>query len=1284
MIDVTKLVSVLLALGYEASDDACIYSKAWPAFDASITVDIARAVISYPEEAGLKVNKHTTCNFSDNENFVVLECVTRLLDKGYRPSSLELEREWSLGHTQKSGRADICVSGEDGTTLAIIECKTAGTEFAHAWRDTQADGGQLFSYWQQERSCSWLVLYAADMDEKGLSHEVQTISCEDDANYVALAGRDDDVRLYVQANTAAELFAVWDETYAKASHDEVLLGPDARAYAPRLRPLRKRDLRPFTAEDARENKIVNRFEEILRHNNISDKENAFNRLIALFIAKLADELEKVEGDEVEFQYKQGGDTYESFQDRLQRLHQTGMQKFMREEVLYVPSDYAERLLRQYTGQRRAKMIDELNGTLRKLKFYTNSDFAFKDVHNEELFLQNGKVLVEVVQLFQPYRLVESDRELGGNQFLGDLFERLLNQGFKQNEGQFFTPNPITRFIWRSLPIEGLLGAEAGGVRYPRIIDYACGAGHFLTEGFEEVSRVALPLDDEYSDTWVRGRLVGVEKDYRLARVSRVALWMHGAGEGEVVFGDGLDSYPDKDVENGGFDILVANPPYSVKAFKPHLKLRNNELSVTEKITDSGSEIETAFVERACQLVAPRGVAAIILPSSILDKGAESFIAARSALLRAFELRAIVRFGSGTFGATGTNTVVLFLRRFDEPPKFDAMCEDAVDAVFESRDLSGWTDAEVLAGYLDVIGSAAGDYKDFVGRVRAWRSFDGLPHFGVYAAQFADSAALKKLRARKAYKAAGPDERQAQEDSLFYETYIADERTRLYVYALVYGQRTLVVNSPTDKGELKEFLGYEWSNRKGDEGIKILSTGGMLYSDDAGSGDATISDVVRAAFEGEEPVAEGLGQLYFFADTAELMDFNAKKFDLAIRAPRFLYRQPSFAEGVAVKRLGDVAAYPLAQAKSGDVSSDVYLNVESMLKDKHGVKAFAGDVPADMTCTVYKPGDVLVANIRPYLKKLWLADRSGACSTDVLVLRSRDEGELLPGYLYMLLWQDDFFNYAMSTAKGIKMPRGDKAKLLDYRVPVPSLAEQRRLVDEFQKLTARIDEKRELAAAAKASVGEKFLEMFGDPVENPMGWGGVELGGCVKSIQSGYSPNAISMHLDDDSFSVLKLSAISTTVFMPSERKQITSADFRPELALRHGDLLLARKNTPELVGALAVVNQDMPRTIFPDIMFRIRARGNVSGTYLAHLLGKSAYTSVVRALASGSQQSMSNIRKTDLETLRIPLPPLVLQQEFADFANEANSRAQALTQEAESLEASRAALASSFTKEGGA
>ena len=585
------------------------YEKVYYNLNYKIKIDFKNQQIKYTEgEKGIKVYDHTTCNFDNPENFVVLECVDRLLEKGYRPEHIELEKKWSLGHEKKSGKADICVSDSKGENiLFIIECKTEGTEYKKATNILLNDGGQLFSYWQQARSTEWVMLYASNFDEGRIEYFTESISCKDDSNIVELAKKDASVKLYNNCYTADDLFEVWKETYEKRFAGDVVFRDDSTAYQIGIKPLRKSDLKDFREND----KIVNKFEEILRHNNVSDKENAFNRLIALFIAKLVDEIQKSEEDIVEFQYKIGTDTYESLQDRLQRLHKEGMERFMREEIYYVSDDYAENLIRSYTGQKRTKLIEELKNTIRVLKFYTNNDFAFKDVHNEELFYQNGKILVEMVQLFENYRIIGSN----DLQMLGDMFEQLLNKGFKQNEGQFFTPVPITRFIWDSLPISSWLNNVEN--EYPKIIDYACGAGHFLTEGVKSISSF---LNNSSSEIpWVKNSIYGIEKDYRLARVSKISLFMHGAGDGNIIFGDGLDNYPDKEIKNHHFDILVANPPYSVSSFKPHLNLKNNDardFSVFHHVSNEGKEIETMFTERITQLLKPGGIAAVLLPSPI--------------------------------------------------------------------------------------------------------------------------------------------------------------------------------------------------------------------------------------------------------------------------------------------------------------------------------------------------------------------------------------------------------------------------------------------------------------------------------------------------------------------------------------------------------------------------------------------------------------------------------------------------------------------------------------------
>lgn len=888
MITTSNLKNMLSVIGFAAKGNR--YEKKFDTLGVSLEVDFDAKRLIYPSE--IKGGDRND-GFDKNENFVVFECVDKLLEKGYRPEHIELEKEWHLGHDSKSGRADILVTDENGSMLFIVECKTWGKEFDKAFSDTKNDGGQLFSYWQQEQSCKWLVLYASDFKDGVINYKAPTIDCSDDANILILSKKDKSIKLYRDAHTTPERYEVWKETYANQIHDDLVFSEDSVAYKIGVKPLRKKDLRDFTPDD----KIVNKFEEILRHNNVSDKENAFNRLIALFICKLVDESTKDENDEVEFQYKQGTDTYETLQDRLQRLHRDGMEKFMREEIYYVSADYPEWLFTTYTGSKRRKAIEDLQKTIRILKFYSNNDFAFKDVHNEELFYQNGKILVEMVQLFEKYRIVYPSK----HQFLGDLFEQLLNKGFKQNEGQFFTPMPITRFVWDSLPVDRMVKSERG-TEYPKVIDYACGAGHFLTEAVEAINHFA---KTDGNNSWVRDHIFGIEKDYRLARVAKISLFMNGAGEGNIIFGDGLENAPDKGVDNGSFDILVANPPYSVKDFKQHLQLKNNRFELLDRIGLNGGEIETLFVERIGQLLKPKGVAAVILPSSILSNDSASYTGAREQLLKNFYIRAIVALGSKTFGATGTNTVVLFLEKFNEPPKKADLSTDSVEAIFGGETLTEWKDKDILNAYISQIGVDEKIYSEFLNKKYTLNELSDIEYFKMYVNAFAGSSDAKNLQKTKAFKNKSDAEQNVVYLEKLYSYINSVEEEKLFYFSLVYQQTTVVIKAPADNKEQKKFLGYDWSNRKGNEGIQIITPGGKLYDDSNREKEGTLAYAIRQSFNNTiSCFTEDLSNYASVVDTKNLLDYSRESFGKSISLTA--NRKIEYSSNFDMILLGDLA------------------------------------------------------------------------------------------------------------------------------------------------------------------------------------------------------------------------------------------------------------------------------------------------------------------------------------------------------------------------------------------
>ncbi|MDQ7046631.1 MAG: hypothetical protein Q9M39_03075 [Sulfurovum sp.] len=127
MIIKTNFKKVLDALEFQKNQNT--YIKEYAEFNTQLKVDFDKEILIYPEEDGFTINERQTCNFKQAENFVVFECIDRLLSQGYNPKHIELEPKWQVGHGASGGRADILIRDNNNKALLIIECKTAGSEF---------------------------------------------------------------------------------------------------------------------------------------------------------------------------------------------------------------------------------------------------------------------------------------------------------------------------------------------------------------------------------------------------------------------------------------------------------------------------------------------------------------------------------------------------------------------------------------------------------------------------------------------------------------------------------------------------------------------------------------------------------------------------------------------------------------------------------------------------------------------------------------------------------------------------------------------------------------------------------------------------------------------------------------------------------------------------------------------------------------------------------------------------------------------------------------------------
>lgn len=162
--------------------------------------------------------------------------------------------------------------------------------------------------------------------------------------------------------------------------------------------------------------------------------------------------------------------------------------------------------------------------------------------------------------------------------------------------------------------------------------------------------------------------------------------------------------------------------------------------------------------------------------------------------------------------------------------------------------------------------------------------------------------------------------------------------------------------------------------------------------------------------------------------------------------------------VKIMTLGEIAKYSSTRIKSSCLCETSFVGVDNLLQYRKG-KTISTHVPTEGTFAEYQVGDILIGNIRPYLKKIWYADNSGGASGDVLVIHLTNE-QIMSRYLYQVLADDKFFSYNMQHAKGAKMPRGNKQKIMEYKIPLPPLSVQREIVeilDKFDTLCNSISE-----------------------------------------------------------------------------------------------------------------------------------------------------------------------------------------------------------------------------------
>lgn len=991
------------------------YKKYSNYYDYSLEVDLDKSVINFGNNIFFNDSQNSTQNITEDEDLVVLECVDRLLTKGYSPKNIILEKRYPSGHGY-SGRLDILVNRDDGSAYMMIECKTWGKEFDKAFAKLQKDGGQLFTYFQNDKNAAILVLYTSVLINKKIEYKNEIVKIEDE---------------YKAASNVKDFFDRWNKT----TKNNGVFNDWNTPYNYKSKALTPKDLVDIKQEDS--SFIFNRFMEVLRHNVVSDKPNAFNKIFTLFLCKIMDEKHTKLNEELEFQWLEGIDNHVKFQKRLTDLYQRGMKEFLDKEV----TDLSDKEFEERFGTLDNSIKERLLEEFTKIRLQKNNEFAIKDVFDQETFDENAIVVKEIVELLQNYKIRYTKKQ----QFLSDFFELLLTTGLKQEVGQFFTPVPIARFIIRSIPFdkiikEKLLKGERDEL-LPNVIDYAVGSGHFITEAMDEIQKELnkIATDEFISDTarkinswktdhfdWAFDYIYGIEKDYRLVKTAKVGCYLHGDGLAKVIHGDGLSNFlntkefkgklahSDRNYpqDNKKFDIVVSNPPYSVSAFKNvSKKFDKNDFELYDRLTDQSSEIEALFIERTKQLLRDGGIAGIILPSSILTGGG-IYTKTREIIFKYFDIVSITELGSNTFMATGTNTVVLFLRRKNNMEHVNI--QTSIEKLFESKkDITINGLEKPLSKFLSYVWESVtiDDYITLIEK-NVNEAIQNHEIYREYSKKFYD---IQKI--------------------------IEIEKEKFLYFILAYKQKVTVVKTG-EKQEEKKFLGYEFSNRRGSEGIHPITRGKSidectsLYDENSYVNSYKANSYIYAAFNGEEKeIDESLKENISYIDLVDMMSFNRVGFEknVSLNAKKKVkiesqWEQKTFSDVLdieygtrIVKKNTDGSLYPVYGGGGETFLSDKFNRENRVVISRFGMSPYC---------------------VRHINGRFFLNDSGFTVS-------SKDTNTLQPKYLDTYLFSIQ--EYVYLCGRGVAQKNMDMEQFKKIKIPLPPKDIQEKIVKEIEDL-----------------------------------------------------------------------------------------------------------------------------------------------------------------------------------------------------------------------------------------
>ena len=370
------------------------------------------------------------------------------------------------------------------------------------------------------------------------------------------------------------------------------------------------------------------------------------------------------------------------------------------------------------------------------------------------------------------------------------------------------------------------------------------------------------------------------------------------------------------------------------------------------------------------------------------------------------------------------------------------------------------------------------------------------------------------------------------------------------------------------------------------------------------------------------------------------------------------------------KLNDIAEFVTDKISSSGISLDRYVTTDSLLQNRRGRETAQNLPPMPCALTHYRQGDVLVANIRPYLKKVWYADSEGGCSSDVLAFRAKNGH--CPSFLYTVLMQDAFFDYAMSGAKGSKMPRGDKDQIMRYELPTFTPLEEENIGNMMVDIMSKINVNRQindnLEAMAKQlydywfvqfdfpnEEGKPYKSSGGAMVWNdklkreiPQGWNISNVKSLIEPIERGISYSSDDL-LDPFATPMINLACFSKAGDYRLGEMKFFSGKVSNDKLISPMDMLIACTDMTQgadIIGRPILASDEYDQYTFSTDLALITPKGKFK-MYLYYTLRTPFYHKYIRPFASGT--TVKHLNLIGVENYGLPVPPIEIQSKFEDL-----------------------------------